>query len=77
VGELVRLGRAVGPRRADESVASWARRVSATRARDEALGRATDEVDDPAGEPIEVYRRTAAVLDRSLAEIVELLVPPA
>lgn len=77
VGELVRLGRAVGPRRAGETVEEWARRVSATRARDGAHGRATDEVDDPAGEPIEVYRRTAALLDRSFSEIVELIAPPA
>ena len=77
VGELVRLGRDAGPRERQESVREWARRVSATRPPDDALGRSTDEVDDPAGEPIDVYRRTATLLDRSLTEIVELIAPPA
>jgi hypothetical protein len=37
------------------------------------LGRAVDEIGDPVGEPIEVYRRTAAELDRRLTEIAALL----
>jgi protein-tyrosine phosphatase len=73
VGELVRLGRAAGPRWSDEPLAAWARRVARMRPTDGAHGRSTDEVDDPAGEPIEFYRRTAALLDRSLTEIVELI----
>lgn len=77
VGELVRLGRAAGPRDADEPVGQWAQRVSATRPPDGAFGRSTDEVDDPAGEPIEFYRRTAALLDGSFVEIVELIAPRA
>ena len=75
VGELVRLGRDVGPRRSGEAVRDWAERVSAARAGDGAHGRSTDEVDDPAGEPIDVYRRTATLLDRSSTAIVELLTP--
>lgn len=75
VGELVRLGRDVGARRVDEGVREWAARVSVAREGDGTHGRSTDEVDDPAGEPIEVYRRTATLLDRSLTEIVELLTP--
>ena len=75
VGELVRLGRDVGARRVDEGVREWAARVSVAREGDGKHGRSTDEVDDPAGEPIEVYRRTATLLDRSLTEIVELLTP--
>ena len=75
VGELVRLGRETGGRRAGEAVRDWAARVSAVRAADGLLGRSTDEVDDPAGEPIDVYRRTATLLDRSSTTIVELLTP--
>jgi hypothetical protein len=37
------------------------------------LGRAMDEIADPAGEPIDVYRRTAAELDARLTEIAALL----
>jgi protein-tyrosine-phosphatase len=77
VGELVRVGRDVGARRAGEGVRDWTARVSAARAADSVHGRSTDEVDDPAGEPIEVYRRTATLLDRSSSAIVELLTPPA
>jgi protein-tyrosine phosphatase len=75
VGELARLGRAAGPRRHYERVSDWAQRVSRTQRPDRGYGRSTDEVDDPAGEPIEFYRRTAALLDRSLTEIVEMLAP--
>jgi protein-tyrosine phosphatase len=75
VGELVRLGRDVGGRRPDESVRAWAARVSAARGGDGVHGRSGDEVDDPAGEPLDVYRRTATLLDRSSTAIVELLTP--
>lgn len=76
VGELARLGRTVGARRVDEgeSVRAWAARVAAAR-RDGQVGRAGDDVADPLGEPIEVYRATAARLDRELAVIAELLAP--
>jgi len=37
------------------------------------LGRATDEVPDPAGESIEVYRATAARLDRELTALAAAL----
>jgi protein-tyrosine-phosphatase len=77
VGELVRLGQEVGGRRAGEAIREWTARVSAARAADGVHGRSTDEVDDPAGEPIDVYRRTATLLDRSATAIVELLTPPA
>lgn len=38
-----------------------------------ALGRAADEIADPAGEPIDVYRATAARLDRELTAIARVL----
>lgn len=37
------------------------------------LGRAADEIADPAGEPIDVYRATAARLDRELTAIARAL----
>ena len=37
------------------------------------LGRAVDEISDPVGEPVDVYRKTAAILDQRLSEIADLL----
>jgi protein-tyrosine-phosphatase len=73
VGELARLGGQTGPRATSESVSQWAERVSAARPPLRPLGRAVDEIDDPVGLPISVYRQTAAVLDKWLTEIAALL----
>jgi protein-tyrosine phosphatase len=73
VGELARLGAEVGPRSAIEPPAQWAERAAAARPRRRPLGRAVDEIADPVGEPIDVYRRTAAELDDRLTEIAALL----
>jgi protein-tyrosine phosphatase len=78
-GELARLGATAGPRRTgeDESVRAWAARVAAQRPEGPAgrVGRAGDEVPDPVGEPIDVYRAVAARLDRDLTAIAALLAP--
>jgi protein-tyrosine phosphatase len=76
VGELARLGSEVGPRDVDreEGARSWAARVAATRG-DGPIGRVGDAVDDPVGEPLAVYRATAARLDRDLSTIAALLAP--
>jgi protein-tyrosine phosphatase len=73
VGELARLGADVGPRAATELVALWAEQAAAARPLRRPLGRAVDEIADPAGESIDVYRRTAAELDARLSEIAALL----
>lgn len=73
VGELARLGAAIGPRRPEEPVRSWTARVAATRPHDRVVGRGDDEVPDPVGEPLEVYRATAARLDRELAVVARLI----
>ena len=73
VGELARLGGQVGPRNASEPLARWAERAANARPPKRPLGRAVDEIADPVGEPIEVYRRTAAELDDRLTEIAALL----
>jgi protein-tyrosine phosphatase len=73
VGELARLGGQVGPRNASEPLARWTERAANARPPNRPLGRAVDEIADPVGEPIEVYRRTAAVLDDRLTEIAALL----
>lgn len=73
VGELVRLGSALGPRDPAEAVRYWLRRVAALRPAGERLGRAVDEVPDPVGGPIGFYRETAARLDRELTTVAALL----
>jgi protein-tyrosine phosphatase len=73
VGELARLGGQVGPREASEPLATWAERAAGARPPHRPLGRAVDEIGDPVGEPIAVYRNTAAVLDQRLSEIAALL----
>jgi protein-tyrosine phosphatase len=76
VGELARLGAAVGERDAEggESVRAWALRVARARV-DGHVGRMGDEVADPMGEPLDFYRATADRLDRDLTTIVRLLYP--
>jgi protein-tyrosine phosphatase len=91
VGELVRLGAGVERRRADEPLRAWAARVARTRPQRvppvrsapvrspgsrSAVGRVEDEVPDPVGEPLDVYRATAARLDRDLRALAPLLASP-
>jgi len=73
LGELARLGARVRPRDPGEPIAGWVGRVAAARPSDRPLGRAVDEVADPVGEPIDVYRTTVARLDRELTTIATLL----
>ena len=69
--ELLRLMRS-GSGPADGDVLSAIRRLGAER-QGPAIGRASEEVADPAGEPIEVYRATAARLDRELTALARAL----
>ena len=67
--ELVRLMRAST---AEAPMMETIKRFGAART-GPTIGRATDEIADPAGEPIEVYRATAARLDRELSALARLL----
>jgi protein-tyrosine-phosphatase len=73
VGELARLGATVGPRSDGQATATWLARVAAARPDARPWGRAVDEVLDPVGDPIHVYRATADRLDRDLAVIAQLV----
>ena len=73
VRELARLGTQVGPRRCDEPVRAWLGRIAALREPGRPAGHPQDEVDDPVGQPIELYRSTAARLDDALVTIARLL----
>lgn len=69
--ELVRLGTQVG-QRGGEMLGAWLAELGALRPPDR-LAHASEEVVDPAGEAIEVYRTTAARLDRSVQRLMPLL----
>jgi len=71
LGELIRLARE--QRRNGESLREWAEAIARTRKPDQPMGHARDEIHDPVGESIEVYRATAAVLDRLLAELADAI----
>ncbi len=73
VGELLRVGEQVGRREEGESPAEWVRRVGATRVDARVPGRAGEEVVDPYGESLDVYRATAARLDADLRKLAGLL----
>ena len=67
LGEVTRLAREQ-PRNG-ESLRDWAEAIARNRKTDRPMGQASDEIHDPVGESIEVYRATAAVLDRLLGEL--------
>jgi protein-tyrosine phosphatase len=71
LGEITRLARE--QRRNGESVRDWAEAMARSRKPDWPMGLASDEIHDPVGESIEVYRATAAVLDRLLGELAAAL----
>ena len=75
-GELARLGAAEGARRPDEPLAEWAARVVQRRPDPRVPGHPQDEVPDPAGESIEVYRGTAERLAADLARVARLIGAP-
>lgn len=75
-GELARLGEAEGARRSDEPLAEWAARVATRRPDPRVPGHPQDEVADPAGEPVEVYRATAARLAGELVRVARLIGGP-
>ena len=69
--ELVRRGEAVGPRRADESLADWLERVGQGRRIAELTGSShADDVADPIGGPRAAYERMAAELDDLIGRLV-------
>jgi len=71
LGEVTRLART--QQRNGESVRDWAESIARTRSADRPMGNAADEIHDPVGESIGVYRATASVLDRLLGELAAAL----
>jgi protein-tyrosine phosphatase len=75
IGEVVRLGRQVGPRRPDQPLREWCATVAARRPSRRPPGLGADEVDDPVGMGLAVYQATAARLDGLCADVAALVVP--
>jgi len=75
--ELVERATAAGPRRPDETIASWLAWVGRGRQVSDIIGiREVDDIDDPIGLPAQAYRRCAADIDSLLASVVSLAFPP-
>jgi len=72
--ELVRRGRAVGPRRPDQPVRHWLAQLAEGRTHADLLGEsAIDDIDDPMGMPASVFRSLAAELDELTAAFAALV----
>ena len=74
-GELNRLARKAGPRSDEEPLDEWVARLAEPRPNDRPIGHASDEIDDPVGERIDVYRCVADRLERDLAVFAPYLAP--
>lgn len=76
--ELVRRGEAATPRRRDQPFAGWLALVHGGRRTSDLLGDdASDDVEDPIGEPDHVYEATAAELDDLVTRLVDVAFAPA
>jgi protein-tyrosine phosphatase len=74
--ELVRRGRELGPRRADQGFRSWIDLVHGDRTRQSLAHRSrADDIEDPYGRPLAEYRATAHELAGLTAELARLLWP--
>jgi protein-tyrosine-phosphatase len=69
--ELVRAAEKAGAR-GGEDLGAWVAELDTLRPPDR-LGRAADEVRDPAGESIDVYRSTADRIERAVLRLIPLL----
>jgi protein-tyrosine phosphatase len=75
--ELVRRGVGVGPRRPEEALDEWLRRVGAGRERSDLLGSSThDDIADPLRQRVGVFETTAAEIDGLLGRLLSLIHPP-
>jgi protein-tyrosine-phosphatase len=73
--ELVRGAGVIGARTAEEPLADWLARISASRSRASLVGTGHDDsfdVEDPVGRDRRAYEVTADLLDDLLAAVVEL-----
>lgn len=73
LGELVRLATHVGRWTGNRPLREWVASVAEHRPHRRVPGRASDEIADPAGHPVDVYRRTADRLDRLTSAVADLL----
>ena len=70
--ELVRRAEATGPRPGDEPLDAWLARLHEGRTPADLWGESPDDdVDDPIGQRVDVYRRTAAEIDALVLRMVD------
>jgi protein-tyrosine phosphatase len=70
--ELVRRADAAGPRAADQPLDAWLARLHEGRTTADLWGESPDDdVDDPIGQGIDLYRRTAAEIDALVERLVD------
>jgi hypothetical protein len=75
--ELVRRGHELGPRRPEQTFDEWLELVGGGRTPSMHLGDSPlDDVADPVGQPIRVFRTTATELNALLGQMVDLVWPP-
>jgi protein-tyrosine-phosphatase len=74
--ELVRRGQEAGPRADGEEIMAWLGRMGGERAPIDYLGdKGADDIADPVGQPMRVYKKTAKELERLISGLVELVWP--
>ena len=75
--ELVRRGRAVGPRRTDEELASWLARVHEGRTTRDLMGASPlDDIEDPTSSTLVDHTTMAREVDELVVTAVDLAWPP-
>lgn len=68
--EIVRRATTVGPRRVDEPIDSWLKRVGEGREPRDYLFADDDDIEDPMGRRFSVFKRTAAEIEALTAALV-------
>jgi protein-tyrosine phosphatase len=73
--EIVRRGTAVGPRRSDEDLQSWLKRVADGREPRDYLFADDDDIEDPMGRRFSVFKRAATEIEDLTTALVGLAWP--
>jgi protein-tyrosine phosphatase len=74
--EIVRRGQAVGPRRRDEGLDTWLKRVGEGREPRDYLFAEDDDIEDPMGRRFSVFKKAAVEIETLTTSLADLLAPP-
>lgn len=76
LAELARLGETSGPRRPEESLATWVTRTGAARRRADLLNLPlSEDIPDPMGRPIRAYLGTRDLIASLISRLADLMAP--